>query len=100
MRKTMATQFKEVGTILLLSFTGLGLMVWGANMTRAQGFFVFFPGGLIALAGVALVASAFYYHYRKDFRKTKGGKAFARYIALAAVNGFLAMIAARLLFRG
>lgn len=100
MKKSNARQFKELAVMAALIFPGLGLMAWGANMTRASGTFAFFPGGVIALAGIAMLAGAFCYNYFTDFRKTKGPKAFARYVALAAVNGFLAMLAARLLFRG
>ena len=99
MRKSAATRFKEFAVMALLALSGLSLMVWGANLSRATGQFVFFPGGLLALAGAVLVLAAFYYHYRKDFKHTKGSKAFAGYMALAALNGFVAMLLVRFLFR-
>jgi hypothetical protein len=98
-KKTAPRQLKEFGVMLVLALGGLGLMTWGANMTRSTGSFVFMPGGLIALAGALMVAAAFYYHYRKDFRRDKGRKAFAGYVALAAVNGFVAMLVVHFLFR-
>jgi hypothetical protein len=99
MKKGTGTQLKELVITMLLGLPGIGIMAWGANLSRASGSFVFFPGGLVALAGIALLVAAFYYHYRTDFKNGKGRKAFARYMALVTVNGFLAMLAARLLFR-
>jgi len=98
-KKTASRQLKEFGVMLVLAMGGLGLMTWGANMTRSTGSFVFMPGGLIALAGILIVGAAFYYHYRKDFRGVKGRKAFVGYMALAALNGFFAMLAVHFLFR-
>ena len=99
MKKTASRQLMEFGVMLVLALGGLGLMAWGANMTRSTGSFVLMPGGLIALAGALTVVAAFYYHYRKDFKWGKGRKAFAGYVALAAVNGFVAMLVVRFLFR-
>ena len=85
--------------MLLLAVGGLALMAWGANITRSTGSFVFMPGGPVALAGGLAVVAAFYYHYPKDFRRAHGRKAFAGYVALAALNGFVAMLVVRFLFR-
>ncbi len=98
-KKNASVQLKEFAVMALLALGGLGLMAWGANMTRSTGSFVFMPGGLVALAGALAVMAAFYYHYRKDFRRGKGRKAFAGYVALAALNGFVAMLVVRFLFR-
>jgi hypothetical protein len=98
MKRSTATQLRELVITMLLGLPGIGLLAWGANMSRVSGSFVFFPGGMIALWGMALLVGAFYYHYRTDFKHGKGRKAFARYIALVALNGFLAMLAARLIF--
>ena len=98
-KKDAGRKLKEFGVMLLLAVVGLSLMAWGVNMTRATGSFVFMPGGLIALAGALCLVAAFYYHYRKDFRHGKGRKAFAGYVALAALNGFVAMLVVQYLFR-
>lgn len=97
-KKSAARQIKELCVMAALIFGGLGCLAWGLNMARSTGAFAFFPGGLIAAAGAVMVAAALWYHYRTDFRK-KGGRAYARYIALAVVNGFFAMLLARYLFR-
>lgn len=97
-QEVTAKQFRQFMVTIAQAIAGIFVMALGANMTTATGSFTFFPGGPIALVGIGMLAGAGYNHYRTRFKGKSGGRAFAKYMALAAVNGFIAMLLARFLF--
>ena len=96
--KETRTGFRQLAILLAMLGPGLGVFLWGLSACSSSHRFGL-PGCVGVLAGVCLVASGGFYHYRTDYRREQGVRALVGFIATAVISVLAAFLFNSAFFR-
>lgn len=85
--------FIEFAVLASLTLPGLGLALGGLKLCESSRGLTSFGALLLALGG-ALMVTAGYYHYRKDYVRESGGRGFRAFAIVTVVSVTAALLAA------
>jgi hypothetical protein len=96
--KDSRANWRELLVLVALGVPGAGLFIWGISSCASARHFGM-PGVLGVFPGLALVATAGYYHYRTDYKDGPYKRPLVSFIGLAVFSALTAFLVNNWLFR-
>jgi len=90
--------FLEFVVLSALALPGLGFALGGLKLCESAHGFAPAGAALISI-GLALMVTAGYYHYRRDYARERGGRGFLTFAVITVVSVAAALFAAGALTR-